>query len=614
MLTSLLPFLPFSYRKLDPITGKYIPAASYVLTFFEPGGAVTPKNVFAANRTTSLGASITLDTNGYGYFELVGKYYVVFKTDTGTTVFEVDNVEEIATLSNVQNGEWCGTATGTANAIVLTPSLPVQALLAGQVFRFKSGAAGNTGPVTFAISGLAAIAGQTNFGACVSGEIPPGQLIQIIIDPGLTSCQISRLQPHYLAKTYSDIINSVGSSPVESGMQFFANNTSGVRKIFGAIHVEIQDATPGLESGRMHFLVNDENYSQVIGTIDKDGAWILGPGIASYKANICGVQEINSIPGDGLIFGERLAVVDPDYVDSRLLAVRNVASFDVNDLNYKAGIGFSIVNTATKERPVCTIRAQYVTRTAGIEDSKFHFTLLKQGAQVEGPVFEHDKHSKGTAAGAVPGVRAIKPLVINNASNYTMLRQDSGAVITNSGAKTKITITLPNLDSAGVGWNARIQTGVTPISLISGFKWTASTGDPGAYYLVTTADGNPGFEEPVDIRYYSNLLTKATVGTLANSQWGYGNVDTLGFNTIYLQPVEGDPDAVAVPFFATYKVSLLSDNTSFDGIYYPGSVDDITLLESDGKLGSHADFYSFNFMTNVRGWQGQVYGTWTKIS
>ena len=611
MPTATLPrMFPFRWFYLDTSSNNYIPASGYVLSFFEPGGTTTPKAVYGENGTTSIGTSVTLNTEGYAFFRMIGKYYVTFKTAGGATVWTQDNVES---LTESDADRWCGTATGTANAIILTPVLPVTSLVAGQRFTFKSGASANTGPVTFAISGLAAIAGQTNYGACVGQEILPNQLIEIVIDPSLTSCQITQMQPHYAAKTYANIISALGANPTDAGVQFFANNSAGTRKIFGSINVEIQNSNAGLEEGRMHFLVNDGNYLQPVGTINMDGAWILGPGVAAYTANIAGLQTNSGVPGDGAVFGERLAVVDPDYTDSRLLAIRNIAAFDLNSLDYKAGIGFSILNTATKERPVCTIRAQYVTRTAGIEDSKFNISLLKQGSQVEGPVFEHDKHSKGTAGGSVPGIRAIKPLVINKTGNYTLLREDSGAVITNSGAKSKLSFTLPDLDVVGVGWNAKIQTGVTPISLISGIKWIASTGDPGSYYLTTTSDTDPGYADPTTLNYYNNLFVKASVGTLANGQWGYGNVDTLGYNTIYVQPAEGDPDtAIPVPLFVTYPIRIISTTTN-DGIYYTGASDDTSTIDSDGKLGSNVDFYSFNFMTNLKGWQGTLSGTWTRI-
>lgn len=123
-----------------------------------------------------------------------------------TNVGDADLRNEYAALGQVQDqvGTWCGTAGGTANAITLSPTPGIPAYKAGQIFRFKSGASANTGPVTFAISGLAAIAGQVNYAACAGKELAPNQLYEIIIDPGLTSCQlISDWASNWRLKTYT---------------------------------------------------------------------------------------------------------------------------------------------------------------------------------------------------------------------------------------------------------------------------------------------------------------------------------------------------------------------------------------------------------------------------
>ena len=109
-----------------------------------------------------------------------------------TNVGDADLRNEYAALGQVQDqaGTWCGTAGGTANALTLSPTPGIPAYKAGQIFRFKSGATANTGAVTFSISGLAAIAGQVNYAACVSGELAANRYYEIIIDPSLISCQI----------------------------------------------------------------------------------------------------------------------------------------------------------------------------------------------------------------------------------------------------------------------------------------------------------------------------------------------------------------------------------------------------------------------------------------
>lgn len=78
---------------------------------------------------------------------------------------------------------WCGTAGGTADAIVLTPPVAITAYFAGQTFSFIA-AADNTTAVTVVVSGLAPVA-VTNMlagtvpSALVAGYIKSGALIRI---------------------------------------------------------------------------------------------------------------------------------------------------------------------------------------------------------------------------------------------------------------------------------------------------------------------------------------------------------------------------------------------------------------------------------------------------
>jgi hypothetical protein len=77
---------------------------------------------------------------------------------------------DAATLRQVQAEAfiWCGTATGTADAIVLTPSPAIAAYAAGQRFVWMASASANTGAATVAISGLSAIALQDGGAALVA--------------------------------------------------------------------------------------------------------------------------------------------------------------------------------------------------------------------------------------------------------------------------------------------------------------------------------------------------------------------------------------------------------------------------------------------------------------
>lgn len=127
-------------------------------------------------------------------------------------------------VSQIQNGGliWCGVATGTANALVLTPAPAVITNPAGQLFFFQSSAAGNSGATTVAISGLPVIAVQKNGAALVGGEILANKLYGILVDTTAISCQLFPISGWAGAGNNNDIaqlmaLTSVSGNPNFSG-------------------------------------------------------------------------------------------------------------------------------------------------------------------------------------------------------------------------------------------------------------------------------------------------------------------------------------------------------------------------------------------------------------
>ena len=87
------------------------------------------------------------------------------------------------------------------------------------------------------------------------------------------------------------------------------------------------------------------------------------------------------------------------------------------------------------------------------------------------------------------------------------------------------------------------------------FQWTASGSGTAEYYLEALGGGDPSITEPSAV--YGNKLafTKGTLGSLAVSNWAYGDNDSLGYSTIYVRLADGtDPDTKGVGF-VTYKLS-----------------------------------------------------------
>jgi hypothetical protein len=86
---------------------------------------------------------------------------------------------------------WCGTATGTADAVVLTPSPAITAYAAGQHFRWIASANVNTGAATVAISGLATKAIENDGSALVAGDHAASKVYEGMYDG--TAFQITRV-------------------------------------------------------------------------------------------------------------------------------------------------------------------------------------------------------------------------------------------------------------------------------------------------------------------------------------------------------------------------------------------------------------------------------------
>jgi len=102
-MTALL-FGGAPWQLLDPATGQL--AENFTVEFFEPGGAVTGKNVFTtAAGDTAIGTTVTIGSDGFPDVAgkaifMVGKYYVRIKNVAGTVIWQDDNITGWPDLSN----------------------------------------------------------------------------------------------------------------------------------------------------------------------------------------------------------------------------------------------------------------------------------------------------------------------------------------------------------------------------------------------------------------------------------------------------------------------------------------------------------------------------------
>ena len=173
------------------------------------------------------------DTEGWRVVDLNGAVVVSFNSILNTANiwtadqnFASTTVEVApATLSTqaVQSGQaptigWGGTSTGSANAQVISPAIPVLAYAAGQKFQFKAGYT-NSGATTLAVSALGTVAVQINGNALVGGEIITGKTYTVLLDSTSTA-QLQFFSETYIEGTWAPNQGSgltvVGASPAFS--------------------------------------------------------------------------------------------------------------------------------------------------------------------------------------------------------------------------------------------------------------------------------------------------------------------------------------------------------------------------------------------------------------
>lgn len=176
--------------------------------------------------------------------------------------------------------------------------------------------------------------------------------------------------------------------PVEGyGLNFTNTDSANNERIYASIQGETKDNTAGANNGRLNVLISDGDFLQVVTTWDNNGALITGPGAAPYSMEIAGEQTISSVPPYGALFGERLSVQDPDYEDSRPLAVRNLRISDLTSLTERVGMGFSMMDSAGKECATGLIRTQFTSRTAGSQTTFMYPSTYLAGNEIDGPFF-----------------------------------------------------------------------------------------------------------------------------------------------------------------------------------------------------------------------------------
>jgi hypothetical protein len=94
------------------------------------------------------------------------------------------------------------------------------------------------------------------------------------------------------------------------------------------------------------------------------------------------------------------------------------------------------------------------------------------------------------------------------------------------------------------------------ISQSSPYKWTVSPADGDEYHLEIDAGGDPLLSIPTRITEdLVDMVFNGTLGSLVAGEWGFGDNDTLGYETIYIRRYTDTDPAVAGDFSSFYSTN-----------------------------------------------------------
>jgi len=103
--------------------------------------------------------------------------------------------------------------------------------------------------------------------------------------------------------------------------------------------------------------------------------------------------------------------------------------------------------------------------------------------------------------------------------------------------------------SVGASSNGRLPWSDNVSVVNATYRWLLSVDGSGQYYLDLAAGGDPGLSQTTDVVEDDTYMTAGTLGSLAASEWSYGDRDTLGYSTFYVRLADdADPDSKAADY------------------------------------------------------------------
>lgn len=168
----------------------------------------------------------------------------------------------------------------------------------------------------------------------------------------------------------------------------------------------------------------------------------------------------------------------------------------------------------------------------------------------EGVVFSNCRfEDNGKVGGAPFWIKASGPLDADDGGTTSAGTGDNMAVINNQFAS----------DSAG-------RTVIADGNVT--YEWVLSGSGTNEYYVQLSGGGDPSLASPNGVVINGLFRPKQKPGNLGTEEWGHGDNDTLGFNTVYVRLADGtDPDTKASGF-VTHQITweIPSNTTSISNI------------------------------------------------
>ena len=135
-------------------------------------------------------------------------------------------------------------------------------------------------------------------------------------------------------------------------------------------------------------------------------------------------------------------------------------------------------------------------------------------------------------------------------------------------------------------WDSDGRVNETETELVSAtYKWSASGSGTNEYYCELSGGGDPSLSVPDYLTEGGLDMRFGTLGNLRVSGWGFGDNDTLGYDTIYVRlSDESDPDTQDSGFIVAQEVVEMEtpfDDADLRGIKYVQSIDRMWLVHPD---------------------------------